>query len=136
LPKFKGFRIEAKANGTICRGRQYDNGSSSGRSKLSAGSKFEIERSTVLVTESASQGGRSWVLISLVGSVFSPNPNATSGDEYNSATVPYLEFYYPNDSHDPRFNWYKKIFVGQDTVLPRGPRSSNGGWEQFDLETG
>jgi hypothetical protein len=49
----------------------------------------------------------------------SPNPDATEGCKHNSATVPYLEYYYPKYSHDPRFNWDKQILVEQDKALPR-----------------
>jgi hypothetical protein len=41
----------------------------------------------------------------------SPNPDATEGRKHNSATVPYLEYYYPKYSHDPRFNWDEQILV-------------------------
>jgi hypothetical protein len=37
--------------------------------------------------------------------VSSPNPNAREGRKQNSATVPYLEYYYPKYSRDPRCNW-------------------------------
>jgi hypothetical protein len=86
--------------------------------------------------ESVSEGGRSWVLISLEGGVSSPNPDATEGRKHNSATVPYLEYYYPKYSRDPRFNWDEQILVEQDKALPRDPGGSNGGCEESVQETG
>jgi hypothetical protein len=76
--------------------------------------------------ESFSQGGRSVVLKSLEGGVFSPNPDAPEASKYISATVPYLEYYYPMYCHDPRFNWDKQILGEQDPALPRDPDRSHG----------
>jgi hypothetical protein len=66
----------------------------------------------------------------------SPNPDATEGRKHNSATVPYLEYYYPKYSRDPRFNWDEQILVEQDKALPRDPGGSNGGCEESVQETG
>jgi hypothetical protein len=68
--------------------------------------------------------------------VSSPNPDATEGRKHNSATVPYLEYYYPKYSRDPRFNWDEQILVEQDKALPRDPGGSNGGCEESVQETG
>jgi hypothetical protein len=86
--------------------------------------------------ESVSEGGRSWVLISCVGGMSSPNPDATEGCKHTSATVPYLEYYYPNYSRDPRFNWDAQIHVEQDKAVPRDPGGSNGGCKESVQETG
>jgi hypothetical protein len=59
----------------------------------------------VLVMESVSEGERSWVLKSLEGGISSPNPDATEGRKYNLATLPYVEYYYPTYSPDPRCIW-------------------------------
>jgi hypothetical protein len=83
--------------------------------------------------ESVSEGGRSWVLISLAGSVSSPNPDASHGRKHNSATVPDLEYYYPKYSRDPRFNWDKQIIVEQKTALLRDPGGSHGECEESVL---
>jgi hypothetical protein len=66
----------------------------------------------------------------------SPNPDTTEGHKHNSAIVPYLEYYYPKYSHDPRFNWDELILVEQDKALPRDPGGSNGGCEESVQETG
>jgi hypothetical protein len=68
--------------------------------------------------------------------VSSPNLDATEGRNYNSATLPYLEYYYPKYSRDPRFNWDEQILVEQDTALRRNPGRSNGGCEESVQETG
>jgi hypothetical protein len=60
----------------------------------------------------------------------SPNPDATEGCKHNSATGPYLEYYYSKYSHDPRCNWDEQILVEQDKVLPRDPGGSNAGCEE------
>jgi hypothetical protein len=70
------------------------------------------------------------------GSVSSPNPNATEGRTYNTAIVPYLEYYYPKYSRDSRFNWDKQILVEQAKASPRDPGRSNGGCEESVQETG
>jgi hypothetical protein len=85
--------------------------------------------------ESTSEGGRSWFLKSLEGGVSSPYPDATEGRNHNSATVPYLEYYYPKYTRDRRFNWDEKIHVEQDTALPRDPDGSNGECEDSGHET-
>jgi hypothetical protein len=86
--------------------------------------------------ESVSEGGRSWVLISLV--VACPVQIRMQQKDANtySATVPYLEYYYPKYSRDPRFNWDEQILVEQDKALPRDPGGSNGGCEESVQETG
>jgi hypothetical protein len=68
------------------------------------------------VIDSVSEAGRSWVLISLEGSVSSLNPDATEDCTHNSATVRYLEYYYPKNHHDPRFNWDKQIVIEWDNA--------------------
>jgi hypothetical protein len=90
----------------------------------------------VSAMESVSDGGRSWVLKSLEGSVSSPNPDGTEVWKYNSATVPYLEYYYPKYSRDLRFNLDEQINVEQDKALPRDLGGSNGGCEESVHETG
>jgi hypothetical protein len=50
----------------------------------------------VLAMEIVSNGGRSWVLKSLEGSLSSPNPDATERPKHTLATVPYLDYYYSN----------------------------------------
>jgi hypothetical protein len=67
--------------------------------------------------------------------VSSPNPDATEGQKHNSATVPYLEYYYPKYSRDPRFNWDKQILLAEDKALPRDLGGSNGGCEESVQET-
>jgi hypothetical protein len=64
------------------------------------------------------------------------NPDAKEGRKHNSATVPYLEYFYPKYSRDPRFNWDEQILVEQDKALPRDPCGSNGGCEESVQETG
>jgi hypothetical protein len=86
--------------------------------------------------ESVSEGGRSWVLISLVGGVSSQNPYAIDGPTHNSARVPHLEYYYPKYSGDPRFNWDDQIVVDQDKALPRDLGGSNLGCAEYVQETG
>jgi hypothetical protein len=66
----------------------------------------------------------------------SPNPDATEGGKHKSATVPYLEYYYPKYSRDPRFNWDEEILIEQDKALPKDPGGSNGGYEESVQETG
>jgi hypothetical protein len=79
--------------------------------------------------ESVSEGGRSWVLISLEGGVSSPNLDATEGCKHNSATVSHLEYYYPKYSHDPRFNLNKylsnriKCYQGIQVEVTEGARN-------------
>jgi hypothetical protein len=68
--------------------------------------------------------------------VSSPNPDATQGRKHNSATVPYLEYYYPKYSRDPRFNWDEQILIEQDKALLRDPGGSNGGCEESVHQTG
>jgi hypothetical protein len=69
--------------------------------------------------ESVSDGRKSWVLIYLEGGVSSPNPNAIEGCKHNLATLPYLEYYYPKYSHDPRCNWDEQILVEHDEPLAK-----------------
>jgi hypothetical protein len=69
--------------------------------------------------ESVSKGGRSWVLISLEGSVSSPNLDTIAGHKHNMATVPYSKYDYPRYNRDPRFNWDEHILVKHDKELPR-----------------
>jgi hypothetical protein len=66
----------------------------------------------------------------------SPNPDASEGRKHNSATVPYLEYYYPKYSRGPRFNWDEQIRVKQDKALRRDPGGSNGVYEESEQETG
>jgi hypothetical protein len=68
--------------------------------------------------------------------VSSPNPDATEGRKHNSATVPYLEYYYPKYSRDPRFNWDKQILVKHGKALIRDPDGSNRGCDESVQETG
>jgi hypothetical protein len=86
---------------------------------------LKTEESPVLAMESLTEGGRSWVLISLEDGVFSPNPNAIKRYIYNSPRVHYLEYYYPKYSHDPRSNWDNQILVVQDKVLLRNSGGKN-----------
>jgi hypothetical protein len=65
----------------------------------------------------------------------SPNPDATEYRKHNSASVPYLEYYYPKYSHDPRFNWDKQILVEHDKAVPRDPGGSNGGYQESVQES-
>jgi hypothetical protein len=71
----------------------------------------------------------------LEGSVSSPNPDAREGHNYNSATVPYVESYYPKYHRDPRFNWDEQILVEQDKSLLRDPGRTNEGYEESVQET-
>jgi hypothetical protein len=57
-----------------------------------------------LAMESVSERERSWVILSLESGMSSPNPDATDRHKHNSATVPYLEYYYPKYSRDTRVN--------------------------------
>jgi hypothetical protein len=79
--------------------------------------------------ESVSKGGRSWVHISLEVGVSSPNPDATEACKHNLATVPYLEYYYPKYSRDPRFSWDEQILVEQNKGLLGDPGGRSGGCE-------
>jgi hypothetical protein len=79
----------------------------------------------VVVTNSVSEGRRTWVLQSLEGGVCNPNPDAIEGRNPYSARVPYLEYYYPKYSHDLRFNWDEQILIKQDKALPRGQGAWN-----------
>jgi hypothetical protein len=72
----------------------------------------------------------------LGGGVSCPNPDAIDGRKHNSAIVPYLEYYYPKYSGDPRFNWDEPILVEQDKALPRDLGRSNGGCEESVPDTG
>jgi hypothetical protein len=67
--------------------------------------------------------------------VSSPNPDATEGRKSNSATVTYLEYYYPKYSHDPRFNWDEQILVELDNRLPMDLGGSNWRCEESIKET-
>jgi hypothetical protein len=80
--------------------------------------------------ESISESGRSWVLKSLEGGMSIPNRNATDGCKHNSATVPYLEYYYPKYSRNPRFNLDERILIEQDKSLLGDPDGSKGGCEE------
>jgi hypothetical protein len=62
--------------------------------------------------------------------VSSPNLDATDGRKNKLATVPSLEYYYPNYSRDSRFTWDEHILVEYDKVLPRDLGGSNGGCEE------
>jgi hypothetical protein len=64
------------------------------------------------------------------GGMFNPNLEATHGCKHNSATVPYLEYYYSKYSRHPRFNWDEQILVEQCIALPRDPGGSKGGCEE------
>jgi hypothetical protein len=86
--------------------------------------------------ESVSEGGRSRVLISLKGGMSSPNLDAIEICKSHTTTVPYIEYYYPKNSGDPRFKWDKHILVKQDTVLPSDLDANNGGCEECVIETG
>jgi hypothetical protein len=68
--------------------------------------------------------------------VSSPNPDETEGRKHNLATVPYIKYYYPKYSRDPRFNWDEEILVEQDKALPRDPGGSNGVCQGSVQETG
>jgi hypothetical protein len=61
------------------------------------------------------------------GGVSSPNLDVPEGCKHNSATVPYLEYYYRKYSRDPRFNWDEQILVEQDNAIPRDPGRINRG---------
>jgi hypothetical protein len=65
-----------------------------------------------------------------------PNPDATEGCKYKSATVPYLEYYYTKYSHDPRFNWDEQILVEQVQALPWDLGRCTRGCEESMQETG
>jgi hypothetical protein len=68
--------------------------------------------------------------------VSSLNPHIIDGRKHNLATVPYLEYYYPKYSRNPRFNWHEQIFVEQDTALLRDPGGRNEGCKESVQETG
>jgi hypothetical protein len=83
---------------------------------------METEETRVLTIESVTEGGSTLVLIYLEGGISSPNPDTTEGCKYNSATVPYLEFYSPKYSLTPdltrtnkyllkRIKHYQEIWV-------------------------
>jgi hypothetical protein len=97
---------------------------------------LEREEDRVLAMESVYKGVRSWGLISLEVDVSSPNPDPTEGHKHNSATVPYLGYFYPKYSRDPRFNWDEQILVTQDKALLRDPHGINEKYEQSMQETG
>jgi hypothetical protein len=80
-----------------------------------------VEESRVLVIDSVSEGGRSWVIISLEEGKSSPNLDATEGHKHTLATVSYLEFYYLKYSRDPGFKWNKQILVEPDKALLNNP---------------
>jgi hypothetical protein len=65
----------------------------------------------------------------------SPNLDATEGRKLNSATVPYLDYYYPKYTCDLRFNLDYQILVEKDKALPRDPCGSNGGCKESVQET-
>jgi hypothetical protein len=85
--------------------------------------------------ESISPGGKSGVVKSSEGGVSCPNPDHIEERRHNSATLCYVEYYYPKYSCYPRFDWDEKILVEKDTALPRDPSRSNGGCEQSVQET-
>jgi hypothetical protein len=86
--------------------------------------------------ESVSEGRRCWILKSLEGGMSSLNPDIREGGKHNSATVSYLEYYYPKYSRDPRFKEDKQILIEQDKALPSDPARSNGGCKKSGQETG
>jgi hypothetical protein len=65
-----------------------------------------------------------------------PNLDTTDGHKHNSARVPYLEYYYPKYSHDPRFQWKEQILVEEGKRSPRDRGGSNRGWAKSVQETG
>jgi hypothetical protein len=90
----------------------------------------------ILAMECVSEGGRSWVHISLESGLSSANPDTIEGRKHNLATVPYLEYYYPKYSRDGRCKWDNQILVEQETALPSDPGSSNGEYKKSGQETG
>jgi hypothetical protein len=54
---------------------------------------FRNKESRVLAIESVPKRVRFWVLISLQGGGFSPNPDATERCKHNLVIVPSLEYY-------------------------------------------
>jgi hypothetical protein len=80
---------------------------------------LEKVENRVLVVETVAECGRSWVLISLERGMYSPNLDITDRPKYNTAIAPYLEYYYPKYSHEPRYNWDEYILVEPDTELLR-----------------
>jgi hypothetical protein len=93
---------------------------------------LETEERRVLGIESVADGGRFWVYLSLDGGVCSLNPDGIDGGKYNWGTVRSIEYYYPKNTHDLRFNWYEDILVQQDKALPRDPTGSNGGCDESE----
>jgi hypothetical protein len=49
------------------------------------------------------------------------NLDSTDGPNHNSATVPYLEYYYLKYSHDRTVNWVEQILVVQKNTLLKDP---------------
>jgi hypothetical protein len=70
----------------------------------------------VLAMESVSEAGRFWVLKSFEAGVSSLNLDATEGRRHTSGPVPYLEYYYPKYSRDPRVDRNEQILVEQGKV--------------------
>jgi hypothetical protein len=75
---------------------------------------MEMVENRVLAIESASENGRCWDLISLEGGMSNPNLDTTAGCKHTSATVPFLECYYPTYRRDPRYDWDEQVRVEQD----------------------
>jgi hypothetical protein len=46
-------------------------------------------------------------------------PDTIERSKYNSATVPYLEYYYQKYRFDPTFNWDDQILGEEDKALLR-----------------
>jgi hypothetical protein len=65
-----------------------------------------------------------------------PNPDATEGCQYNSATVAYVNYYYAKSTHDPRFNWHEKTLVEKDKLLQRDPDGNKVAAKASVLKTG
>jgi hypothetical protein len=77
--------------------------------------KFEFgdrREDRVLVMESVSKGEvlGPYILRRCVSCL---NPDAIEGRKYNSATVPYLEYYYPKYSYDPDLTGMNKYLLNR-----------------------
>jgi hypothetical protein len=91
VPKFMVFQILAKASTSISSRSRHDSSvSGSGSVSCRVFRVLEPEVERVLAMESVSEGGMVWVLISLEGGVFSPDPDTTEERKHNLASVPYL----------------------------------------------
>jgi hypothetical protein len=69
-----------------------------------AGRVWRQKRANIKMMESVSEGQRAWLLRSLEGGVSRQNRDIRERVNHNSGIVPYLEYYSPKYSCDPRSN--------------------------------